>query len=83
MARVFVVDTWQRYFDPADMIDVDLSALKFDIMNELFATGDAYLAELKGLRAKGRAATVAASSSAPFEKRRKKKGSTIKDRDPW
>ena len=52
-------------------------------MNELFATGDAYLAELEGLRAKGKAASAAASSSAPFEKRRKKKGSTLKERDPW
>ena len=72
-----------RHFNPANMIDVDLGALKFNIMNELFATGDAYLAELEGLRAKGKAASAAASSSAPFEKRRKKKGSSLKDREPW
>ena len=72
-----------RHFNPANMIDVDLGALKFNIMNELFATGDAYLAELEGLRAKGKAASAATSSSAPFEKRRKKKGSSLKDREPW
>ena len=66
------------------MVKYDVTASELIAANALgpFA-GDADLAELEGLRAKARAATVAASSSAPFEKRRKTKGSALKDRDPW
>ena len=55
---------------------------KFNIMYELFAAGDAYLKELEDFRTKGKAATAAAYVSATGEKRRKKKGSALKDRDP-
>ena len=72
-----------RHFDPKLRIDVDLlEKLKFNILNELFAAGDDYLAELDELRAKGKGA-AAASVAGPNLKRRKQKGNALKDRDPW
>ena len=71
-----------RHFDPKHFIDVNLDELKLNIMNELFAAGDAYLNELEDLRATGKSAKAAADSSVAGEKRRKKKGSALKDRDP-
>ena len=39
-----------RHFDPKLRIDVGLEKLSFNILNELFAAGDDYLAELDELR---------------------------------
>ena len=72
-----------RHFDLKRRIDVDLGALKFNIMDDLFESGEAYLKELESLRSKSKAATAPTSADASGEKRRKKKGEALRDRDPW
>ena len=72
-----------RHFDMKRRIDVDLSALKFNIMDDLFEAGEAYLKELEVLRSKSKATTAPTSADASGEKRRKKKGEALRDRDPW
>ena len=72
-----------RHFDMKRRIDVDLGALKFNIMDDLFDAGEAYLKDLEDLRSKSKAVAASASTEASGEKRRKKKGDALRDRDPW
>ena len=72
-----------RHFDPAKQIVVDLSDIKFNVLNHLFDNGDAYLKELESLKAKVPKAAPSSLSTVPTKKRRRKKGDALRDRDPW
>ena len=77
-----------RHFDPARRIEVDLEKLRFAVLNDLFASGEEYLTELEGLKAKSRAARSAAVGGARTPKSKAerdwgKKGRTLRERDPW
>ena len=72
-----------RHFDPAKSIAVDLSDLKFNVLNHLFDNGDASLKELQSLKAKVPKAAPSSLPTVPAKKRRRKKGDALRDRDPW
>ena len=67
-----------KSFDPAHRLEVDLGALKFGVLNELFKEGDEYTAELEVLKAQAKA-------GAGERNVRKKKlaGDSLKDTQPW
>ena len=44
-----------RHFDPALRVEVDLERLQFNVMKDLFAAGDDYVAELADLKSKEKA----------------------------
>ena len=77
-----------RHFDKDRRIEVDLAKLDFVALNDLFAEGEAYIAELAEVKAK---AKLAASVEKTDPKRRKSKaergwgakGRTLRERDPW
>ena len=59
-----------RHFDPARRVEVDLERLQFNVMKDLFAAGDDYLAELDALKLKAKSSP--ASAPAAGEKTRKR-----------
>ena len=67
-----------KSFDPAKRLDVDLDTLDFGVLRELFAVGDSYLEEIEALKAAEKALKLGR-----VEKRRKKAGDALRDRDPW
>ena len=69
-----------RHFAADKRIDVDLSSLPFLLMNDLFEEGEAYLAELEALKVQDRERRVLAKESAAGKR---KKGQTLRDKDPW
>ena len=69
-----------RHFSADKRIDVDLSSLLFLLMNDLFEEGEAYLAELEALKVQDRERRVLAKESAAGKR---KKGQTLRDKDPW
>ena len=72
------------YFDPAKRIQVDVQQLGFGMMEELFRSGDAYLAELEQLRASEKRKTEARKARESQQDRaRAKKQKKLKDTDPW
>ena len=68
-----------RHFDAAKRIDVDLDNLGFVIMNDLFAVGDAYVAELSVLKEKETARKEATSARPPAKR---KKSEALRETDP-
>ena len=66
-----------RHFDSAKRIPVDLSGLKFNVLNHLFDNGDAYLKELETLKSKVPKAAPSSLSTVPTKKRRRKKGNDV------
>ena len=71
------------HFDAAKRISVDLSDLKFKVLNQLFDNGDNYLKELESLKAKTPKAAPSNLPAVPTRKRRRKAGDALRDRDPW
>ena len=77
-----------RHFEAHPRIDVDLAKLNFIALDNLFAEGEAYIAELAEVKAK---AKLSASVGDTDPKRKKtqaerdwgKKGRTLRERDPW
>ena len=70
-----------HHFDSALRIDVNLEQLSFVIMNDLFAEGETYVAELNKLKEAEKLKKRASSGSTPASKA--KKGPTLRERDPW
>ena len=70
-----------RHFDEAKRIEVDLDKLGFVLMNDFFAVGDAYVEELAALKIQEKARKSASSLAPPVAKR--KKGDSLRERDPW
>ena len=60
---------------------MDLEALRFNVMKDLFAAGDDYLAELDALKLKARSSP--ASAPAAGEKTRKRKDPPLRETNPW
>ena len=69
-----------RHFDPARRLEVDLLKLEFVVMNELMDAGERYLEEVATLKAKSKEAEAKAKAS---QKKRPRKGPTLRERDPW
>ena len=73
-----------RHFDPSKRIPVDLEALGFEMMTELFKVGDEYVAELEAHRAaekrKSDARKVRDNQQVRSEAKKRKK---LKESDPW
>ena len=69
-----------RHFDPKRRIEVQLSDLKFAVLDELFREGEAYVEELEKIKAQQREAKL---REQPVAKRRKTAGSTLRDSDRW
>ena len=67
-----------KSFDMARRLDVQLEALEFGVLRELFHVGDQYLEELESLKARAREAKVAKEG-----KKRKLAGESLRERDPW
>ena len=68
-------------FDAGKRIEVDLDTMNFCLLNDLFAAGDEYIAELEQIKA---AEVVRAKAShAPPASKRRRKGLSLKDTDPW
>ena len=70
-----------RHFDLKKRIDVDLQKLPFRVLTDLFAAGDSYIEELDRLKAE-QASRKAACEQASAVKRRKK-GPTLRETQPW
>ena len=62
-------------------IPVDLSALDFQLLPELFAAGEAYLAELE--EAKAAAKTTGSTEQEASAKKRLKGDKGLRETDPW
>ena len=69
-----------RHFDMSKRIEVNLDKLDFALMNDLFAVGDAYVAELTDLKAKEKARKV---SSAAWPDPKRKKSEALRETQPW
>ena len=70
-----------RHFDEKKRIHVDLQKLPFQVLPDLFATGDSYIEELERLKSE-QASKKAAAEQASAVKRRKK-GPTLRETNPW
>ena len=68
-----------RHFDEAKRIHVDLDKLGFALLNDLFAVGDAYVAELSDLKAKEKAR----KDAAPHPPAKRKKSEALRETAPW
>ena len=69
-----------RHFDSARRLEVDLLKLEFVVMNELMDAGERYLGEVAALKEKSKKAEATAKAS---QKKRPRKGPTLRERDPW
>ena len=67
-----------KSFDPKRRIEVDLTKLRFGVLNKLFAEGDRYVEELATLKAKSKEMAAAAG---PRKKRLA--GESLREKDPW
>ena len=70
-----------RHFDSSKRVEVDLDQLNFVILNDLFAEGDAYTAELAALKLQEKERKASAAGKLPPAKRRK--GEALREKDPW
>ena len=70
-----------HHFDLAKRINVDLENLGFVVMNEFFAVGDTYLAELTELKAAEKERKAKAPTHGRPSKR--KHSDTLREKDPW
>ena len=55
-----------------------MERLNFGVLTELFNVGDSYLEELENLKAQAKTREVTAA-----QKKRKKAGESLRERDPW
>ena len=62
-------------FDPKLRIEAELESLPFVLLNDLFEVGEDYIAELDTVKKQLHEAT--------FQKAKKLKGKSLRDRDPW
>ena len=69
-----------RHFDPAKRIEVDLSKLKFGVLNELFAAGEDYMSQLEVERT---AAKKRAERAKGKPERKLRPEERLKNTDPW
>ena len=65
-----------RHFSLGRRVEVDIERLPFGILHGLLAKGEDYVAELT-------AAKLAAKSEPLYQKKRRIKGETLKDTQPW
>ena len=73
-----------RHFDPSKRIPVDLEALGFEMMMELFKVGDAYVAELEAHRAAEQRKSEARKARDNQQDRSEaKKRKKLKESAPW
>ena len=70
-----------RHFDSSRRVEEDLERLQFNVMKDLFAAGDDYLAELDALKLKAKSSP--ASAPAAGEKTRKRKDPPLRETNPW
>ena len=68
-----------RHFDVSKRIEVDLDKLGFVLMNDLFAVGDAYVAELAVLKANDQFRKDSATAKPPAKR---KKSDALREKDP-
>ena len=71
-----------RHFDPARRIEVQLSDLKFAVLDDLFREGERYVAELEKAKTVKKAAK-AKDVKATGKTLKGLQGNTLKDRDSW
>ena len=69
-----------RHFSKSLEIKVDLDKLKFGLLERLLLVGEAYFFEVKAAPSKGKV-RKAQDPGGPAGKRRK--GNSLRDRDPW
>ena len=69
-----------RHFDAKLRIPVDLGALPFKVLNDMFAVGEDYVKELEAMKEKG---TITAGTNSGLGSGKTKKGQALRDRDPW
>ena len=69
-----------RHSDAKLRIPVDLGALPFKVLNDMFAVGEDYVKELEAMKEKG---TINAGTSSGLGSGKTKKGQALRDRDPW
>ena len=67
-----------KSFDESRRLNVELERLDFGVRTELFNVGDSYLEELESFKAQAKTREVTA-----VQKRRKKAGESLRERDPW
>ena len=67
-----------KSFEESRRLDVELERLDFGVLTELFDVGDAYLEELANLKAQTKTREGTA-----VQKKRKKAGESLRERDPW
>ena len=72
-----------RHFDAAKRISVDLSDLRFNVLNHLFDYGDAYLKELESRKSKVPKAAPSSLPAVLTRMSRRKAGVALRDRDLW
>ena len=83
-----------RHFSAERRIPVSLDKLKFGVLNELMEAGVTYHDEVSALRERQRLQREATSlvkeadpqparAGWPAQKRRKRAGATLRDREPW
>ena len=77
-----------RHFRAENRIPVDLETIKFGVLNELFAAGETYVADLEEARGRAKAAAEAlkkkeAAEGGVKKRRRKVAGDSIRERQPW
>ena len=69
-----------RHFDDKLRIPVDLEALPFKVLNDMFAVGEEYVQDLEAMNGKG---TIKTWTSSGLAVGKTKKGQALRDRDPW
>ena len=69
-----------RHFDAKLRIPVDLEALPFKVMNDMFAVGEEYVKDLEAMKEKG---IIQVRDGSGLAVGKTKKGQALRDRDPW
>ena len=69
-----------HHFRPENRIEVDLAKLRFQVMDELFETGEQYLSELAQLK-EGEKRKIADEGKTPARKR--PASEALREKDPW
>ena len=75
-----------RHFKKENRIPIDLSKIRFGALDDLFAAGESYTAELEEARSRAKAAKSIEKDNArdPLTRKRLKAASdTLRERDPW
>ena len=72
-------------FRPENRVDVNLSGMKFGVLHRLLETGEAYFNEIEDAKrqAKARSQGLSATGSYGTSRRKKLKGGSLKETDPW